>query len=113
VVRHPIFDYGKRAMKSPRHPVTNYPMESYNAIFLDTNGFQGDPNLQYVYQKGHRMIQKVMPGMNDCSWLRGMSSFGNDITVSEKGESSVHRIYSCGAVLRSPLKSLYVTCNIS
>lgn len=112
VVYHPIFDYGKRARKSPLHPVSGLPLESYKMIFLDTNNYEGSPNLQYVYEKGNRMRQKYMPGMNDGPKSLAFKNFG-DLTVSERNSSSVHRAGSCGIVLRRPLLSLYVECSIS
>ncbi len=63
VKHNPIFDYGRRAVKSPLHPETGFPLESYRMVFIDDGMFDGEPNLQFVCEKGRRMLHGVVAGL--------------------------------------------------
>lgn len=59
----PLFDHGRRAMKSPKHPVSGLPLESYRMVFLDMSSYDGQANVQMVTQNGREFIRRVVPGM--------------------------------------------------
>lgn len=60
---NPLFDHGKVAKASPRHPETGYPLESYRMVFIDDNDYDGQPNLRVVSQTGRTMLDGVVKGM--------------------------------------------------
>ncbi len=119
-VRHnPIFDYGRRAIKSPVHPDTGYPLESYRMVFIDDGTFDGEPNLQMVAEKGRRYLHGVVPGMatmpRQYQILQGAGNInaGNlSLITSEVDKSSYHRLMVGGAQLRRGNTSLHLE-NIS
>ncbi len=110
VVRNPVFDYGKRAVKSPKHPRTGYPLESYRMLFLDTNNYDGQPNIVYVYEKGRQRIDKHIAGM--AQFPKGLPG-APDFVTSDKDASSTHRMGTCGIIMKRPSKSLQMICTAS
>ena len=56
VKHNPIFDHGAVAeaqrVGGVVHPETGFPLESYRMVFIDDSTYNGEPNLQYVTQKG-------------------------------------------------------------
>jgi len=113
VIHNPVFDLGKRALKSPKHPETGLPMESYRMVFLDTDNYEGDSNITYVYEEGREYKQKIIKGMADLpASLRSMDN-APSIISSEKDSSSVHRQGTCGIIMKRPGKSLHGICTLS
>src|SRR5690606_16737502 len=112
-----IFDYGRRAVKSPLHPETGYPLESYRMVFVDDGMFDGEPNLQMVAEKGRRFLHGVVPGLTPMpSQYRILAGVGNigqgdlSILASDVDASSYHRFASCGVQLRRGNTSLHLEC---
>lgn len=97
-----IFDHGRVAMKSPKHPKTGFPLESHRGVFIDDNDYDGQPNLQYVSQKGRSYLHGVLPGLTPMPHSLQKASglnVGNDtmkLLANEKDESSYHKFDSCG-----------------
>lgn len=117
VKHNPIFDYGRRAIKSPLHPETGYPLESYRMVFIDDGDFDGEPNLQLVSEKGRRFLHGVIPGMSPLprqySILSGVGnlSSGNLAHInSDVDRSSYHRLQVGGVQLRRGNTSLHLEC---
>jgi hypothetical protein len=63
VKKNPIFDLGRVAKKSPIHPETGLPLESYRMVFLDDSDVDGSPNIKHVAQKGRSFMDGVVPGL--------------------------------------------------
>lgn len=63
VKHNPVFDIGRVAAKSPRHPESGLPLESYRMVFLDDNDVDGKPNIQHVAQKGRAFLDGVVKGL--------------------------------------------------
>lgn len=103
VVHNKMFDYGFRASKSEKHPVTNLPLESYRMIFLN-NSIDNSINIQYVCEEGREVIEGFMPGMT--AHPAGMPS--SNIVVTPRMESSFHRAGTCGIALLNPCYSLHL-----
>lgn len=117
VKHNPIFDYGRRAVKSPLHPETGYPLESYRMVFVDDGMFDGEPNLQMVAEKGRRFLHGVVPGLTPMPAqyriLAGVGNIGQgdlSILASDVDASSYHRFASCGVQLRRGNTSLHLEC---
>lgn len=115
VKHNPIFDYGRRAVKSPLHPETGFPLESYRMVFIDDGMFDGEPNLQFVAEKGRRFLHGVVAGMTPMPAqyriLSGISNINQgDLSLlsSDIDASSYHRFASGGVTLRRGNTSLHL-----
>lgn len=62
---NPVFDLGKVAAVSPKHPESGLPLESYRMVFLDDNDVDGAPNIQHVAQKNRSFIDGVIKGLTN------------------------------------------------
>jgi len=115
VKHNPIFDYGRRAIKSPLHPDTGYPLESYRMVFIDDGTFDGEPNLQMVTEKGRKFLHGVVPGMATMPrQYQVLSGAGNinagslALISSDVDKSSYHRLAVAGVQLRRGNTSLHL-----
>ncbi len=117
VKHNPIFDYGRRAIKSPLHPDTGYPLESYRMVFIDDGTFDGEPNLQMVAEKGRRFLHGVVAGMatlpKQYQILQGAGNINSgslSLISSDTDKSSYHRLMVSGCQLRRGNTSLHLQC---
>jgi hypothetical protein len=117
VKHNPIFDYGRRAVKSPLHPETGFPLESYRMVFVDDGMFEGDPNLIFVCEKNRRFLHGVVRGLTPMpKQYEILSGAGNinagDLALinSDVDEASYHRFASGGIQLRRGNTSLHLEC---
>ena len=117
VKHNPIFDYGRRALKSPLHPDTGYPLESYRMVFVDDGVYDGEANLQLVTEKGRRFLHGVIPGMSPMpkqySILQGAGNIGSgnlSLITTDVDKSSYHRLMVGGVQLRRGNTSLHLEC---
>ena len=104
VKHNPVFDHGKVALASPRHPVTGYPLESYRMVFIDDNDYDGQPNLRTVCQKGRSMIDGVVKGlapMPKSLEIKGnySSDLNSALLATSVDESSYTRLSTRGIQL--------------
>jgi hypothetical protein len=120
VKHNAIFDYGRRAIKSPLHPETGYPLESYRMVFIDDGMYDGEANLQMVAEQGRRFLHGVVPGMaglpRQYKILQGINS-GTSISganlallATDVDKSSYHRLMVGGCQLRRGNTSLHLEC---
>ena len=98
---NPIFDYGRRAMKSDRHPETGLPVESYRMVFLDDNTYNGQNNINYVSLEGENFQHAIVAGMTDPppgmgAGIASISSASAPMRASDINEGSYHRMKSGG-----------------
>lgn len=98
---NPIFDRGKIAQVSPKHPESGLPLESYRMVFIDDNDYDGQPNIQHVAQTGRSFLDGIVPGLTaaprSVSLLAGLSgATASKILSTEQDKSSYHRFSSCG-----------------
>jgi hypothetical protein len=117
VKHNPIFDYGRRAVKSPLHPETGFPLESYRMVFIDDGMFDGEPNLQFVCEKGRRFLHGVAQGLTPMpkqyeiiAGTGNISSGDLKLISSDVDEASYHRFASGGVQLRRGNTSLHLEC---
>jgi len=115
VKHNPIFDYGRRAVKAPLHPETGFPLESYRMVFIDDGMFDGEPNLQFVAEKGRRMLHGVVSGLTPLpkqyKIIQGIQNLnGGDLALisSDIDSSSYHRLATGGVTLRRGNTSLHL-----
>ena len=120
VKHNAIFDYGRRAVKSPLHPETGYPLESYRMVFIDDGMYDGEANLQMVAEEGRRFLHGVVPGLSPLprqyKILQGVNS-GTSISganlallATDVDKSSYHRLMVGGCQLRRGNTSLHLEC---
>lgn len=60
---NPVFNTGRAAMVGPLHPESGLPLESYRMVFIDDSDIDGQPNIQFVCQKGRRQLDGVIKGL--------------------------------------------------
>src|SRR5690606_9598343 len=102
---HPMFDNGRAALKSPRHPETGLPLESYRMVFIDDGDVEGIPNIQLVYEQGRPYLHGVVTGLTPMpKSLQIMGGFNLDagqipLLSSDVDKSSYHRFKSQGVQL--------------
>lgn len=107
VKHNKMFDMGARAVKSPRHPRTGYPMESYRMIFLDPVSLDGKSNIIYVHEKGREVFDKQLQGMAVVPDYMGG---GSNIASTDEDIAKFMRIGTCGIHLLNPTTSLHGIC---
>jgi hypothetical protein len=108
-VRHmPLFDHGVRALKSPKHPETALPLESYRMVFLDMSVYDGQPNVTMVTQKGREMLRWAVAG---ATIPKGFS--GNALRASDIDGASVHFMKASGINIKRATNCLHLECNLS
>lgn len=116
VKHNPIFDYGKRALKSPLHPETGFPLESYRMVFLDDSNYDGQPNIQYVYEEGrefqHGVVAGLTPMPKSLNIMGGFNLEGNTLALlsSDQDKSSYHRLKTGGIQILRANKCLHLEC---
>lgn len=117
VKHNPIFDYGRRAVKSPLHPETGFPLESYRMVFVDDGMYEGEPNLVFVCEKGRRYLHGVNRGLTPLpkqyeiiAGTGNISSGDLALITSDIDEASYHRFASGGVQLRRGNTSLHLEC---
>lgn len=113
---NPIFDHGRIAMKSPRHPETGFPLESHRLVFIDDNDYDGQPNIQHIAQKDRKFLHGVVGGLTNMpKSLRIMGGFNlsEDAVQLLSGEvdrSSYHRFKSAGIQMLRATKCFDMQC---
>jgi hypothetical protein len=113
---NPIFDLGKIAMKSPLHPESGYPLESYRMVFIDDSDYDGQPNIQAVCQKGREYKHGVVMGMADApkslKIMGGFNLSANEAQLlsSDVDKASYHRFKSLGIQILRASKCFDLQC---
>lgn len=115
VKHNPIFDFGRRAVKSPLHPETGFPLESYRMVFIDDGMYEGEPNLQFVAEKKRRFQHGVVKGLvnmpQQYNILAGAGNMGGlQLISSDVDEGSYHRLATGGVQLKRGNTSLHYEC---
>lgn len=113
---HPMFDNGRIALKSPRHPVSGLPLESYRMVFIDDGDVEGQPNIQHVYENGrpylHGVVSGLTPMPKSLQIMGGFDLEGKAIQKmsSDVDEASYHRFKSQGVQLLRGDKCFDLQC---
>lgn len=120
VKHNKIFDFGRRAVKSPLHPETGFPLESYRMVFIDDGMHDGEPNLQYVCEKDRKFLHGVVAGLTKLpkqyQIIRGIGNIaaGELAQISSDVDSaSYHRLATGGINLRRGNTSLHLSVSPS
>lgn len=115
VKHNPIFDYGRRAVKSPLHPETGFPLESYRMVFIDDGMYDGEPNLQFVCEKHRKFQHGVVAGLTNIPRqyriIQNISNINSGelaLISSDVDAASYHRLATGGVNLRRGNTSLHL-----
>jgi hypothetical protein len=112
----PIFDKGRMALKSPKHPVTGLPMESYRMVFIDDGNYDGNTNLQFIEHESMPFQHMVNLGFTDAPKDIQMMAQGSiagasaPMRTSDLQEGSYHRGKSLGVQILRANKCLHLEC---
>lgn len=112
---NPLFDHGKIAQVSPKHPITGLPLESHRLVFVDDNDYDGQPNIRRVAQKGRAFLDGIVPGLTPAprsiDVLGGQTgSSATKILATEQDKSSYHRFSSCGIQMLNAKRCFDMQC---
>lgn len=117
VKHNPLFDLGQVALGSPKHPESEFPLESYRMVFIDDSDYDGQPNIQCVYEKGRKTIHGVVAGLSSApkslQILGGFNlqdSGAAQLLTSEEDKSSYHRFKSMGVQMLRGNKCFDLQC---
>jgi hypothetical protein len=105
---NPLFDYGKVAQISPKHPTSGLPLESYRMVFVDDASHDGLPNIQYMNHVQEGYYHAWGGGLTDCPKDLNIALNGSIADAkapqrsSETGEGFYTRWKSVGINLRRP-----------
>lgn len=114
---NPVFDRGRVALKSPLHPESGLPLESYRMVFIDDADYDGQPNIVHVAQKGRSFLHGVVTGLTPMPkslQLIGGFNLSNEqaaMSIStDKDESGYTRMKSAGIQLKRTNKCFDLVC---
>jgi hypothetical protein len=116
VKKNKIFDNGRRAMKSPPHPETGLPLESYRMVFIDDSDYDGEPNLVHVSQKGRQFLHGMVQGLTNAPRTMKLRSGGmlNEAEVkqisSDQDKASYHCMGVFGIQIKRATKCFHLEC---
>lgn len=115
VKHNPVFDLGKVAAVSPRHPESGLPLESYRMVFIDDNDANGQPNIQHVAQKGRSFLDGVVKGLTpmpkSLEIKGGFSSDLNSALLStDQDKSAYTRLKTAGVCMLRGNRSFDLQC---
>lgn len=116
---NPFFDRSPVADAAPRHPITGITMESYRMVFLDTNSYDGQPNIQLVEREDMPMRHWINLGGTDApadlsAIMNGsVKSTQPPMRNSELEEGAYYRTCSAGIQLMRPNTSFNLECTLS
>lgn len=103
-VKHlPLLDQGARAEAAPKHPFSGLPITSYDMYYIDESTIDGEPNIQFVCEKGREEKVAKMLGMNG----------GVEVISTDQDASSIQMAMSVGIHMYNPINSFKLTCNLS
>lgn len=105
----PLLDYGARAEKANRHPITNLPMTSYDIYYIDMSTIEGESNVTYVAEEGREDMEVFVPGL---TIPKGYSGNGA-MRASDADQSSVHFAKSLAVHMKNPINSFKLTCDLA
>lgn len=114
VKKNPLFDLGRRAQISPKHPESGLPLESYRMVFIDDGTFDGEPNLQFVAEKGRVFNHGVVRGLSEVpAEYRAVGNLEGgalQLLSDDVDKASYHRLSTCGVQLKRANTSINLEC---
>lgn len=111
-----VFDHGRVAMVSPKHPKSGLPLESYRMVFIDDADVEGQPNIQHVAQKGrsfmHGVIKGLTPMPRSLRIMNGLDDkdINSNLLSTDMDKSSYTRFKSAGIQILRANRCFDMTC---
>lgn len=109
-----VFNTGKFAQVSPKHPVTGFPLESHRLVCIDDSDEDGMMNIQHVSQKGRSFVQGIMKGLTTnpkgIDALLGNADSGSLLISTDMDQSSYTRLASDGIQLMRGYRCFDIEC---
>lgn len=101
---NPIYDHGRVAVNQQAggyvHPETGFPLESYRMTFIDSNDYDGQPNIQHVCQTGRSYLHGVVKGLSpmprSLELLLGSGTNVSNMLATDVDQASYTRFRSQG-----------------
>lgn len=117
VKHNQLFDTGRVAQKSPLHPETGLPLESYRMVFMDNADVDGQPNVRHVAQTGRSFIDGVVKGLTkmprSVNILLGASgSEANKFLSTVQDKSEYTRMKSAGIQIMRANRCFDLQCTM-
>jgi hypothetical protein len=110
-----IFDTGKIAAVSPKHPVTGFPLESHRLVFISDTTEDGDLNVQHVAQKGRSYLDGIVKGLTQTPrsidiLLGNTGASASKLLSTDMDQSSYVRFCSDGLQLMDGSSCFDIEC---
>lgn len=86
------------------------PVCSYDMYFLDMSTVEGEPNIQFVYEKGREETENVELGVGNSA-PRGLG-INTKVVSTDKDASAIHYMRSLGVYIKNPTTCLAMTCEL-
>jgi len=114
-VKHlPLLDNGSRAENSPPHPVTGWPLCSYEMYFIDMSSYDGIRNVQMISQKGRSLVRGIEQGMTLIKGSSYGDYNGNALQLAtDQDKTAVHFLKTLGINIRRNTHCLKMFCDLS
>lgn len=110
-----LLDFGSRADNSPKHPISNLPLSSYEMYFVDMSNYDGSRNVQLVVQKGRSMIRGIEQGMTLYKG-KGYGDYkGNAMDLNlatDQDKTAIHYMKTCGILIRRNTHCFKLSCDL-
>lgn len=115
---NPIYDHGRVAVNQQAggytHPETGFPLESYRMTFIDSNDYDGQPNIQHVCQKGRAYMHGVVKGLThipkSLQLILGQGENVSNLLATDVDQASYTRFRSQGIQMLRANKCFDLLC---
>lgn len=115
---NPIYDHGRVAVNQQAggyvHPETGFPLESYRMTFIDSNDYDGQPNIQHVCQTGRAYLHGVVKGLSpvprSLELLLGSGTNVSNMLATDVDQASYTRFRSQGIQMLRGNRSFDLIC---
>lgn len=111
-----LYDHGKMAQVSPKHPESGLPLESYRMTFIDDSDVDGLPNIQHVQQEGRGFMHGIIQGLThspaSLNYIQGPKLNGTELKLlsTDQDKSAYTRLASCGVQMLRGNRSFDMQC---
>lgn len=115
---NPVFDHGRVAVNQQAggyvHPETGFPMESYRMVFIDSNDYDGQPNIQHVCQTGrsylHGVVKGLTPMPRSLELILGSGTTVSNLLSNDVDQASYTRFRSQGIQILRANRCFDIQC---
>lgn len=112
----PFLNEGGYAERSHRHPITGWPMSSYEAYFIDHSSYSGVKNMQLLHEEGRMEIRGLEQGMSLVKGSQYSDYNGNGKYLqlaTEQDVTSIHYLCTYGIQMLNNQHTFMLTPDVS